>query len=92
MSPKDIYAIIKPEGDKSERPILPAIPPPGMGKKPLQALCDQFRIDHNKIIKGLSETGIVADVHSSIKDIAEKNGKTSMEIYDRVREISLRET
>ena len=93
-SPQQIYEIIKSAAiipqttsDSGAPSALPETPPSGLGKKTLGDICTEYGLDTNKIIQGLEGRGITAEAGTKLKDIAEPQGVTSMQIYEMMLEI-----
>ena len=93
-SPQQIYEIIKSAAiipqktsDSGVPSALPENPPSGLGKKTLDEICTEYGLDANKIIKGLEGRGIKAEAGAKLKEIAEPQGVTSMQIYEMMLEI-----
>ena len=93
-SPQQIYEIIKSaaitpqtSSDSGAPSALPEAPPSGFGKKTLEEICTEYGLDANKIIEGLKGRGIKAETGAKLKDIAEPQGVTSMQLYEMMLEI-----
>ncbi len=66
---------------------LPEVPPSGLGKKTLEEICTEYGLDTNQIIKGLEDKGIKAEAGAKLKEIAEPQGITPMQMYEMMVEI-----
>jgi hypothetical protein len=93
-SPQQIYDIIKsaaiiPQTSNDSRApsALPEAPPSGLGKKTLDEICTEYGLDTNKIIEGLKGRGIKAEAGAKLKEIAEPQGLTPMQLYEMMVEI-----
>ena len=93
-SPQQIYEIIKsaaiiPEktSDSGAPSALPENPPSGLGKKTLEEICTEYGLDTGSIIKGLEGRGIKAEPNAKLKEIAEPQGITPMQMYEMMLEI-----
>lgn len=92
MTPQQIFEIIKPAGmkktsgegqsEQSSAVKFPDSPKPGWGKMTLKAACEQYHLSLPTILTGLTTTGVAAEGDMSIKDIAAKNDKQPMEIFE----------
>ena len=91
VSPKEVYDIIKPEEPLSASKVLPAIPASGSGNKTFSQLCTQYQLNPEKIAKDLELKGMVIQRDKSMKELASLNKKTSIQLYDMIKEISERE-
>lgn len=81
MTPKEIFSIMKPEPVSGEVPSLPKNPQPGLGKKALNELCEQYGLDVTEVIQILKDNNIAADENMSLKAIAEKNQTSPIDVY-----------
>lgn len=92
-SPQQIYEIIKPAAMVAE-PIqnaasakFPDAPESGWGKKKLSEACAEYDLDLNRILKGLSDKGVVAEAEMNIKEIAGANNIDPMGVFETMHEI-----
>jgi len=93
-SPQQIYEIIQSAAiipqktvDSGAPSVLPETPPSGLGKKTLEEICTEYGLDTNQIIKGLEGRGIKVEAGAKLKDIAEPQGVTPMQMYEMMLEI-----
>lgn len=93
-SPQQIFEIIKPAAivpakaaDSGAQSGLPETPPSGLGKKTLEEICTEYGLDANQIVKGLESRGIKAEAGAKLKEIAEPQGITPMQMYEMMVEI-----
>ncbi len=91
MTSKEVYDIIKPVESSSDKRKIPAIPKPGTGKKTFLQLCSDFQLNADEIIKDLELKGMVIEKDKSIIALASMNNKTSIQLYNMIKEISERE-
>jgi hypothetical protein len=93
-SPQQVYEIIKPAlmvaepEQKAVAARFPDAPESGWGKKKLSETCDEYGLDVNRILRGLSDKGLVAEAEMSIKDIAAANNLEPMGIFEAIHEIA----
>jgi hypothetical protein len=87
VTPQIVYEAMLPEPEPigSGAPAMPSIPAPGLGKKQLAALCDEFALDLNEVIEVLAGTGIEATGEENLKDIADRHETSPGEIYEIIR-------
>ena len=97
-SPQEIYNIIKPAAIQANPPAsLPQgvspqaafleSPQSGFGKKVLADVCKTYSLDIERILKGFAENGIQAEAENTIKQIADANDTSPMQIYEAMKEI-----
>ena len=93
-SPQQIYEIIKPavmaaeSGQKAETAGFPDAPESGWGKKKLSEACDEYGLDLNRTIDGLTAIGMVAKAEMNIKEIAAANDIDPMGVFEALHEIA----
>ncbi len=89
MTPQALYELMKPEARKGTKmPVLPLKPAPGFAKRPLEDICLEYRLDAAKVLRILSEHGIVARREMDLKSIAERNKVSPQDVYYLIREAS----
>ena len=82
MTPKEVYNAMKPDPvESNQTPSLPKNPQPGLGKKTLNELCEQYRLDIAEVIQILKDDNIVAEENMSLKAIAENNQMSPIDVY-----------
>jgi len=89
ISPRELYAFMKEaavgsDGGKS----FPDNPPPGFGRKTIAQICAGFDLDMKGLLRVLKEKGIVARPEESLKDIAEKNGRNAMSLFEIIHRVA----
>jgi hypothetical protein len=65
---------------------FPDNPSPGFGQKTLAQICAAYNLNLKGLLRVLAEKGINADSEKSIKEIAEKNGKEIMALFEVIHE------
>lgn len=65
--------------------VLPADPPPGLGKRRLSDICEEYGLDLARMTEKLKAGGIDAPPALTLKEIADKNGLLPIDIYDAMR-------
>jgi len=78
-SPDKLYEVIKSEGVKHAVP--DTIEGTGMGKKTIDAICSEKGLSLEDVLTRLKQKGIKANPKDRLKDVANKLGKTPMEIF-----------
>ncbi|MBW2334435.1 MAG: DUF4405 domain-containing protein [Deltaproteobacteria bacterium] len=78
-SPNKLYEAIKSEGVKASVPDI--IGGTGMGKKTIDAICSEKGLSLDDVLARLKQKGIKANPNDKLKDVANKLGKTPMEIF-----------
>jgi hypothetical protein len=87
LSPQQVYLAMKPLREVS-RPIkMPQSPPPGTGNRSLAELCQEYNLNIPLILNGLSEENIKAAADMTIKEIAQKNSRSPVDVYETIREL-----
>lgn len=93
VPPQQIFSAMKAgAGDSASRTItadkiikLPDSPPPGTGNVTLADLCSQFSLNIKVLLRDLDKAGIKADAHLTIKNIAENNRTSPVDIYEHIK-------
>jgi hypothetical protein len=90
VSPKDVFAAMKPaepEQSVGPRP-LPETPFPGLGRKTLTELSDEYGLDAGILVDRLNRQGLTVTPDMAIRDAAEENGLAPQQFYEKLREIA----
>ena len=93
-SPQQIFEIIKPAvmvAEPEQKAVsvrFPDAPESGWGKKKLSEACDEYGLDVSRILRGLSDRGVVAEAEMNIKEIAAANNLEPMGIFEAIHEIA----
>lgn len=66
-------------------PLLPADPPPGLGRLKLSDVCEQYGINLNAAVDRLGKGGIKASGDMTLRQIAQSNLMLPIEVYDALR-------
>lgn len=87
LSPKQVYEAMKPSANESgvKSNGLPENPPAGLGMMRLDQLCDEYGIDVKKVLEVLDNEQIDASKDVTIKQIAEQNKTSPMDVYTIIR-------
>ena len=88
MSPKQLYAAMKPVEVPGAVKKMPDSPPPGLGRRLLADICQEFDLKIPVVLRTLSESDITATAEQSIKEIAAQNNKNPMDIYDILKTLN----
>jgi hypothetical protein len=64
---------------------MPASPVPGLGKRPLAEVLTAYGMEGEAIIKQLAAKGIRASLTATMKEVAEMNQASPIDIYDAIR-------
>jgi Domain of unknown function (DUF4405) len=90
MSPQAIYLILKPEADTRETvKKMPDNPQPGLGKRSVADICQQYGLNLPMIIKGLAKNNMDISADQTMKEIAAAYKQSPVDIYALIRELSL---
>jgi Domain of unknown function (DUF4405) len=92
VSPQQIYLVMRRGSDKSsvfsgKAQKLPDTPAPGTGNITLADFCIQYHLNIKVILRSLKEAKITSKEEMTIKQIAEKNQTSSIDIYERIKSI-----
>ena len=87
LSPQQVYVAMKPVQMAGFQRNMPLTPPPGIGNRNLADICQEFNLNTPSILRGLPEENITAAADMSIKEIAEKNSRSPIDIYATIREL-----
>ncbi|MFC1839351.1 DUF4405 domain-containing protein [Thermodesulfobacteriota bacterium] len=85
MTPQQVYLAIA-LGEKITQ-TMPEIPQPGIGKRSLADICQQYKLNLPIVLHGLSAIDIEAEPEMLIKEIADKNKMHSIDIYESIKSI-----
>lgn len=80
-SPQQLYLLMKPEEKPGATKALPVEPQQGLGKRSLSDICREYDLDISVVLKALSEQNLTATPDATIKQIAEKYGLSSGDVY-----------
>ena len=87
LTPKALYHIMKPASTASEESAsFPDSPPMGFGQQTLTKICAAYNLDLKRLLRLMAERGIKADPEETIKEIAQKNGKNPMALFEMIHE------
>ncbi|ABA88099.1 hypothetical protein Pcar_0843 [Syntrophotalea carbinolica DSM 2380] len=89
VPPQEIYlAMIKPAGSIEKIEKMPIKPVKGLGKLTLEELLGRYRLDAGAVAAALKEKNIRWQSGMTLKQIAESNGVSPIDVYDNIREIA----
>jgi hypothetical protein len=89
VAPQEIYlAMIEPPGPAGSIEKMPGKPAQGSGKLILDELCARYGLDTDSVAKALKENDIRCEAGMSLRQIAELNGLSPIDVYGRIREIA----
>jgi len=87
MSPKALYGVMQPVASPNAVKKMPDLPPPGIGRRSLADICQEYNLNIPAVLRTLSENGITAAAELSFKEIAAQNNKNPIDIYDILKTI-----
>lgn len=90
VTPKALYNLMKPAEIPGEEKPLPDTPPPGTGNKILANLCKEYGISMEKLSNDMRLKGYRIDMDRKMKDLAQENQMSPIELYDLIKQISER--
>jgi hypothetical protein len=85
MSPQQVYQAMEPLHTAGENKKLPLAPPPGLGRRSLADMCQEYNLHIPTILRRLADKNIQAAAGLTIKQIAEHNKLSPTEVYDVIR-------
>ena len=91
LTPQQVYEAVRPaERPEARTPAgsLPEEASPGLGRKTLGGLCEEYGLDVGKVTSGLKARGLSADPNRTVKENAEAAGMGPHDYYDVIREVS----
>lgn len=97
LTPQQVAKIIAPakihvmSADRNAAPTFPDMPAPGFGRKTLEDICAELKIDYVTTKKGLQAKGLTIEDGKNIHEIAAANGKEPMAIFEAIRAVVLKE-
>ena len=83
VSPEDLYEAVKAKGAKPK--VNEYGQGSGMGRKALESVCAEIGVSVDEALARLEKKGISAGPADKMKDVAEKAGKTPMDILNILR-------
>jgi hypothetical protein len=91
LTPQALYRIMKSASTRSGKAaIFPDSPPSGFGQQTLTKVCDAYGLDLKGLMRLMAERGIKADPGKTVKEVAQKNGKNPMAIFEMIHEAAER--
>ena len=93
VPPQQIYDTIKHATNVSsqtseEKSKIPDSPPPGTGNLTFADFCTQFNLNSKMVLRELKKQGIEASAELTLKQIAEENSKSPIDLYEMVKAIA----
>jgi hypothetical protein len=92
IPPQQVYKTIKPAArntaDMSKNDTaLPESPQPGTGRLTLADFCAQYGLNNKWIVRELERQAINASQELTLKTIADQNGLSAIDLYERIKDI-----
>ncbi len=87
LTPRDIYALIKPAERKDMKGMesrFPDSPMPGFGNMTLEEICGKYKLDLAALVNGLKGKGIKSDGSMTVRQIGAVNDKEPMAIFEAI--------
>lgn len=93
IAPQQVYESIQAaeivSGQESEEnPVLPESPPPGTGNLTLADFCTQYNLNIKTVTRELKEQKVTASAELTLKQIAEQNQKSPIDLYEIIKNIA----
>jgi len=88
VSPQEVYlAMIEPADSTGKSEKMPLKPVKGVGKLTLEELLTRYSLNTDAVTKTLKEKNIRWQAGMTLKQVAELNGLSPIDIYDKIKEI-----
>jgi hypothetical protein len=92
IPPQQIYNTIKPASNVSDKVsgnkvTIPESPPPGTGNLTLADFCAQYNLSSKMVTRELKNHGLTASSDLTLKQIAQQNQKSPIDLYEIVKTI-----
>jgi hypothetical protein len=89
LSPQQVYLAMKPK-EVSSHPnkLLPDSPTPGMGRRTIADICNEYDLNIPAILRSLANENIKASADMSLKKIAEENSLSTLDVYEIIKRLS----
>jgi len=89
LSPQQVYLAMKPKEVSSRRnKLLPDSPTPGMGRRTIADICNEYHLNIPAIMLGFARENIKVSADMSLKKIAEGNNLSALDVYEILRRLS----
>ena len=90
LTPKHVYINMQSDDTGATENIkkLPVNPEPGIGRKTLSDVSEEYGFELNIVLEKLSESNITATGDMTFKEITEQNKKNPMDIYNILKNFS----
>ncbi|MDY7036086.1 MAG: hypothetical protein SV375_08005 [Thermodesulfobacteriota bacterium] len=88
LTPKQVYMNMKPAGLHGKLRTLPDTPKPGLGKRTLADICNEYDLNMELVIRKLADNNINATAGMTFKEIADLNKNNPIDTYDILKKIS----
>jgi hypothetical protein len=88
MSPQQVFLAMKPLSTVGKHKKLPLSPPPGLGRRSLADICQEYNLNIPTILRVLTDKNIKAEAEMTIKNIAEQNSISPIDVYEVIKETS----
>jgi len=85
MSPQQVFLAMKPLNTVGENKKLPLSPPPGLGRRSLADICQEYNLNIPTILRSLTDKNIKAEAEMTIKNIAEQNSISPIDVYEVIK-------
>lgn len=91
MTPKAVYDVIKPaepELAPGEKSPFPDAPFPGLGRKVLSDLCNDYSLDTTQVLNAFAARNITATADQTLKEIAEANNSDPHALFEIIHGVA----
>lgn len=88
MTPQQVYLAMKPATESGKAKRMPDNPPPGIGRRSLADICQEYSLNIPAVLRELAENNISATAEMSIRKIAGQNSTGPADIYEAIKNVS----
>jgi hypothetical protein len=86
LTPQQVYLAMQPQPTgNGNATVLPPQPLPGMGRRTLADLCNEYGLNIPTVLRGLEAGNIGARAEMTLREIAETNQRSPQDVYQRIR-------
>jgi hypothetical protein len=86
-SPQQLYLLMKPEVTSGEVKVMPEAPAAGFGNRRLDEVCREYGLNPSAVLEKLAGERILATLEATIKQIAEQNKITPLDVFTALRKV-----
>ena len=88
ITPQQLYLAMKPQETNTALKKLPDNPPPGIGRRTLADICQDYQLAIPALMRGLAEQGKTASADMTLKELAERHDMAPADAYTLFKRIA----